>query len=259
MTNHDRMNVTHIVSLALLCILGICVIGLMAKTPLIRSLLCREGFTSPSIVTSQCPQGYKMYMYEGSAFCCNGTVNTDAYTLEKTCLRPVTQGGPGFCTLGPAITTGTGVQNCGNLVGTILTSQGNAICPPSKPNFCTANRCCQSAVTADGSDCVNKSAGSYCDVKPADKLFYSATDCNYLRLKETDTCPTGSSMGDVMMNQGSLSGMTIYSCSNHTNICYTDKLITTLHGLGKDTRTLVSCSTPNALSPASCKPSSGSG
>jgi hypothetical protein len=249
------MKASQLVSLGLLVLLGILVIGLMAKTPFIRSLLGREGFTSPSIITSQCPQGYKMYMYDGTAFCCNGSVNTDAYNLEKTCLRPVTQDGVGFCTLGATTTTpsGTVVQNCGNLVGTILQSQGSAICPPSKPNFCTANRCCQSAITADGTDCATKATGTYCDVKPASELFRSATDCNYLRIKEQDTCPAGTSKGDVVMTHGALLGMTIYSCSNHTNICYTDKLITTLRGLGKDTSTLTSCSAPNALNPASCR------
>lgn len=251
------MKASQLVSLGLLVLLGILVIGLMAKTPLIRRLLHREGFTSPTVISSQCPQGYKMYMYEGTAFCCNGTVNTDAYNLEKTCLRPVTQGSTGFCTLGPAITSGTVVQNCGNLVGTILTSQGNAICPPSKPNFCTANRCCQSAITADGTDCVTKANGTYCDVKPPHELFLSATDCNYLRIKEKDTCPAGTSKGDISMTYGALTGLTLYSCSNNTNICYTDNLINILRGLGKDTSTLISCSAPNALNPSSCRSGSG--
>ena len=253
------MNVTHMISLTLMCILGVLVIALIAKTPLIKSFFkVNEGYASPNVVAYQCPQGSKMYMYDGAAFCCNGTVNTDAYSLEKSCILPVTQGDTGFCTLGPKITTPSGsvIRNCGNMVSSNLTFKGNALCPPSKPNFSSANRCCSSAITADGSDCSNKANGTYCDVKPDNQLFQSAMDCNYLRLKETDTCPGGSSMGDVVMKQGSLSGMTIYNCSNHTNICYTDKLIAALGKMGKDTSSLISCSSPTALSPTSnsCSP-----
>lgn len=255
MNEHDRMNSGQIVSLGLLCILGIFAIYIMAKTPVIRSFFRgKEGFTTQTVSTAQCPYGSRMYMYDGKAYCCNGTINTDAYNLEKTCITPVTQPGNGICTLGPATVTplGTTIQNCGGLIGSILTNQSTAICPPSKPNFCTANRCCQSAITADGSDCVSKANGTYCEVGDTSQLFFSTTECNYLRMKEKDTCPSNTSKGDVTVTTGALSGMTLYGCSNQSRICYTDTVITTLQRMGKDTSSLTACSSPNAMSSGSC-------
>lgn len=189
-----------------------------------------------------------MYMYDGTAYCCNGTINTDAYNVAKTCILPVTRDGVGFCTLGTSST----VPNCGNLLGTILSQQSSSVCPPSKPNYCTANRCCQSQITSDGTDCTSKAAGTFCNVEAASNLFRSTTDCNYLRMKEKDTCPFNTSKADIPIMSGPLSGLTVYGCSNESNICYTDTVINELHRMGKVTSNLTPCSSQNTVSTPKC-------
>lgn len=237
-----KMKMKDIFSLGLLCLLGVLVIVVMAKTPMMRSLFAIEGFRGQTISTTQCPQGYKMYMYDGTAFCCNGTVNRNAHSTEKSCLLPVTQDGVGFCTLGADLKLSTGtVPNCGNVIAENLTKQGKAICPPSKPKFCLANRCC-TQTTPDGSDCANKTAGSFCDVLDPSKRFTSTTDCNYLRMKEMDTCPGNTNKGDISVTSGALSGLTIYGCSTLNTTCYTDTVLATLKAMGKDTTGLTACS-----------------
>jgi len=231
-----------LINLGLLCLLGVFVIIIMAKTPMIRSFF-GEGFTAQRVTMSQCPRGYKMYMYDGKALCCNGTVNTTAQTTEKSCLLPVTQDGVGFCTLGGDMKTpsGTAVPNCSSIIAENLTKQGRAICPPSKPNFCMANRCC-TQTTPDGSDCANMTAGSFCDVLDPSKRFTSTTDCNYLRMKEMDTCPGNTNKGDINVTTGALAGLTIYGCSTLNTTCYTDTVLAALKSMGKDTTGLTSCS-----------------
>jgi hypothetical protein len=184
-----------------------------------------------------------MYMYDGTAFCCNGTVNTNAPSTEKSCLLPVTHDGVGFCTLGADMKTsgGTAVPNCSSIIAENLTKQGKAICPPSKPNFCLANRCC-TQTTPDGSDCSSMTAGSFCDVLDPSKRFTSTTDCNYLRMKEMDTCPVNTNKGDISVTSGALAGLTIYGCSTLNTTCYTDTVLAALKGMGKDTTGLTACS-----------------
>lgn len=239
-----------IFNLSLLCLLGVFVIIIMAKTPMIRSFF-GEGFTPQRVSMSQCPRGYKMYMYDGTAFCCNGTVNTNAPSTEKSCLLPVTHDGVGFCTLGADMKTtgGTAVPNCSSIIAENLTKQGKAICPPSKPNFCLANRCC-TQTTPDGSDCSSMTAGSFCDVLDPSKRFTSTTDCNYLRMKEMDTCPVNTNKGDISVTSGALAGLTIYGCSTLNTTCYTDTVLAALKGMGKDTTGLTACSKP-VLTPIS--------
>jgi len=243
------MKTTHLVSLGLLCLLGVLVIALMAKTPVIRSFFkLSEGFSTQSVSTTQCPSGFTMYMYDGTAYCCNGTINTDAYTVAKSCVLPVMNSGVGFCTLGAS----SKVPNCGNLLNTILTQQSTSVCPPSKPNYAMSNRCCQSSTTSDGTDCSSKTLGTFCNVEAASELFRTSTDCNYLRMKETDTCPPNSSKVDVQITSGVLSGMNIYGCSNQSKTCYTDSVISALHRLGKVTTSLTSCTSPDALTTPAC-------
>ena len=208
------------------------------RTPVISGLF--EHFDSQQVkaVAAVCPKDFTMYMYEGTAYCCRGSVNSDASTLKGTCMPPVTQIEGSFCTLGSA----SSVPNCAAFQSALLAQQGAVVCPPSKPNFCSANRCCADPVTSDGTDCTNKTVGTYCDVGSG-PLFSSASDCRYQRMKETDICPMNFSKTDVTVPSGPLAGLTIYGCVNPnlSSTCYTPSLISALKGMGKDTSLLTVC------------------
>jgi hypothetical protein len=211
---------------------------ILFKTPSV------EGFSAP--VTTSCPPNFTMYMYEGIAYCCKGTVNRDALYLEKTCMPKVTDVEDSFCTLNTATPT---VPNCSSLVDNILASKGSSFCPPSKPNYSTSNKCCKSAVKADGTDCIDISAGS-CSVVEGNIFTVrgGATSCQYQSLKEKDSCPAGMNLTETTVTSGMLSGTTIYGCATLTNTCYTSTLLNALKAAGKDTTGLRDCSIPLATS-----------
>jgi hypothetical protein len=219
-------------------------LGLFFIVVLILLLVFRtpstEGFEAPALTT--CPPGFTMYMYEGTAYCCKGTVNRDALSLEKTCMSPVTDMDNSFCTLN----TGTlKIPNCSSLTNSILASKGSSFCPPSKPNHTTTNKCCTSALTSDNSDCANNSAGSCIVVEGSPfTVQKGTTTCQYQAMKEKDSCPSGTNMTETTVSSGMLSGLTIYGCSTLTNTCYTSTLLTALKAAGKDTTGLRDCSEP---------------
>lgn len=224
----------------LLGLLVLIITVVFLRTPVMKRLY--ENFASQEIpTTTVCPDGFNMYMYNHTAYCCRGTVNTDATTVSKTCMPAITNMENSFCTLGVDST----VPNCSKLLRDLLTEKGAAICPRSKPNFCSANRCCTSPVTADGTECTDKTDGTFCKVGDPLQVFDTAKggpqDCNYQRLKESDTCPANMGMADVAVTTGPLTGMTIYGCSTLSKTCYTPSIINALKGMGKDTSGLVAC------------------
>jgi len=227
------MTRTKLICLGLFFIV-VLILLLVFRTPSV------EGFEAPVLTT--CPTGFTMYMYEGTAYCCKGTVNRDALSLEKTCMPPVTDMDNSFCTLN----TGTlKIPNCSSLINGILSSKSSSFCPPSKPNYSTSNKCCKSALTADNSDCADNSTGSCIVVEGS--LFTAqkgTTTCQYQAMKEKDSCPSGTNMTETTVSSGMLSGMTIYGCSTLTNTCYTSTLLAALKAAGKDTTGLRDCSEP---------------
>jgi hypothetical protein len=56
-------------------------------TPLIKRVA--EGFVNGgkqlTNTATECPKDTTMYMYEGVAYCCSGTVNPDSNTVQKSC------------------------------------------------------------------------------------------------------------------------------------------------------------------------------
>jgi hypothetical protein len=221
----------------MVCLLLFCVSILLIMVIVVKGSVKIEHFTATPVMTS-CPPEFKMYMYEGVAYCCKGTVNRDATNIEKTCMPPVTAMEDAFCTLNDKQDN---IPNCSSLTNNLLKRKGAAICPASKPNFCNSNRCCASSITRDNSSCTNLASG-FCDSNPDifRTLRGGQTTCQYQRIKETDTCPRGYTMSD--MNPGGvLSGLTIYGCTTLTSTCYTSKLLIAMKAAGKDTTGLVSC------------------
>jgi hypothetical protein len=237
-----------ILVIALMCIVVILLLRITMRTPVVSGLL--EQFVSHSLLNSvtECPAGYSMYMYDGAAYCCKGTVNTDAPSLKRTCIALPTDQHP-FCTLGPGHKD---VPNCAAIHKKALKDAGGNVCPPSMPNFCKgsstgsvgtgAGRCCTSAITEDGMNCVD-STGS-CSVGAGKNEFLDPTDCRFLRQKEMDsTCPAGyyQSVSSVNNAGNPMNGLTLYGCTNLSNNCYTEKLVRRLYELGYDASQLRQC------------------
>jgi len=211
--------------LLLFLLLLVCLFLIMTLAP------TRETFVS---LPPKCPPNYKMYIYGDTAYCCKGTINKDALSSNKSCIPSVTDVNA-FCTLS---VSEPGIPNCSKIHGSLLSTKGKTMCPPSKPNFCSSNRCCASPVTDDGTDCVNKNAGTFCDFNSD---IFNGAPCQYQRMKELDTCPAGTNITDTVVASGPLKGMTIYGCSTLTSTCYTSTLINALKGLGKDVSKLTPC------------------
>ena len=81
---------------ALLLFVVVVLFRVMFGAPLVRRVM--ETFTGSSAssllnVATECPSGSQMYIYDGVVYCCNGTVNPDADTVERSC-KPLLFGGP---------------------------------------------------------------------------------------------------------------------------------------------------------------------
>ena len=219
-------------------------------TPVVKRIM--ESFQSGSAPTAintmtVCPAGGQMYMYEGRAYCCNGTINPDADDVTRTCRAPIFPPGiqTTFCTLGPSR---KGVKNCLELRAGLLQAEGESRCPPSKPNFCqgkTADgRCCTGAVNEILTDC-NVSTDVFCDMAPPGSNPIQTQwkgSCDFQRLAEIDAkaCPQGYHQ-TITDGQGAFSGMTIYGCTNMSQTCYSQDIISRLRKMGIDTGTLPPC------------------
>jgi hypothetical protein len=234
------MTRTKLICLGLFCISILVMMAIVFKGFYTRI----EHFESAAPGSASCPTGFTMYMYEGSAYCCNGTVNRDANTVEKTCLPPVTASENSFCTLSDSHNK---IPNCSALKNDVLKRLGSAICPKSKPNYCSKNICCTSTLTPDSTDCSTRQSG-FCESNPDifRTLGGGQTSCQYQRIKEMDTCPVGTTMTDLTPG-GSLAGSTIYGCTTMTSTCYTTILLNSLKAAGKDTTGLISCTDAAAM------------
>jgi len=227
----------------------IVLIRVIMGTPTLKRVM--ETFQSGGSVanlintTTECPAGSQMYMYNGVAYCCNGTINPDADTLKQSC-RPLIYP-PGFqltfCSLGPK---SHGVRNCLELRSGLMAAEGASFCPSAMPNFCqggpNGGRCCTGPVNTNFTDCADSQP--YCDRLPqgTDPLTNSAS-CEFLKLAEADaaTCPTGYHQV-ITAGQGAFAGLNIYGCTNMTQTCYSADMIGRLTAAGKDTSTLQPCS-----------------
>ena len=234
---------------ALLLFVVVVLFRVMFGAPLVRRVMESFVGNSPSSllnVSTECPSGSQMYIYDGVVYCCNGTVNPDADTVERSC-KPLLFGGPPqkiFCTLGPSRES---IPNCLELRTGLLQAEGEKYCPPSKPNFCTGpagGRCCASATNSDATDCVDTSPGSFCDVKPGLKSELADTtmqSCQFQKAAEAaPACPDGyhkfTSVGG-----GALTGSAVYGCTDMTTTCYSAAVIQGLKAMGYSTDNFKVC------------------
>ena len=223
-------------------------IYLMSNTPIIKGFFTMsESFVSSSdrVTVPICPTGFKEYIFGGDkkTYCCRGTVNADATTVQGSCKRAIEKMENSFCTLGAS---SVDAPNCSEFVHAMLREKGTSFCPASKPNYSFANRCCSSSVTSDGSDCSDTKAGSFCTVGEAADLFKTdkggSGDCAYQRMKESDTCPPDYSKSDTQYTSGPLAGLSVYSCfDNISKTCFTQNIVGELKKKGVDVSRLPIC------------------
>jgi len=211
----------------------IVVIRILTTTPLVRSILeTFESSTKLTNSTTECPAGYTLYMYEGSAYCCKGRVNKDAGTVERSCIPQVGSKDSSICTLGPSSSS---VKNCNVILKDILAKK-NALCPPSKPNFCNGSpngTCCASTVTADGKACVDPDKMNQCNIGSDSNIFVNPQDCRLQRMMETDkVCPEGMNRVTIPFQ-----GLSVYGCTDGHSNCYTQKVVDALNATGFSTAT----------------------
>jgi hypothetical protein len=212
-----------------------------------------EGFwAAPRAIntTTACPAGAKLYMYEGTAYCCDGRINTDATTLAGTC-RPgssAPDAKPTFCTLGAGTAT---VPNCLSIRSGLLAAEAEATCPPRMPNYAMGpagsatakGRCCSGPLNHDSTDCMHPNPGSFCDVAGVKNEFAGGQhSCEFLRAQELDRvkCPTG--MGPfVSPGHGNFDGITLFGCTDNHQNCYSKAVIDRLGELGFSTTGMTEC------------------
>ena len=201
--------------------------------------------------TTECPTGSQLYMYEGTAYCCNGQVNPDADTLKQSC-RPQLYP-PGFqltfCSLGPPRKKDgnqIGVKNCLELKAGLMAAEGASFCPPSMLNYTQGGdngRCCRGPANASFTDCADTQP--HCDrLAPGENPLKNMTSCAFIKLSEDDaaSCPTGY-QPTMITGHGQLEDYHIYGCTNMTQTCFSDDLINRLKADGKKTDHLVRCAT----------------
>ena len=203
-------------------------------------------------ISTECPAGSQMYMYDGGAYCCNGIINPDADTLKQSCrlllLGESRNTKPTFCSLGPPRKKDgdeAGVKNCLELKSGLMAAEGASFCPPTMPNYTQGGdngRCCAGPANASFTDCADDSQ-RYCDrLAPGENPLKNPNSCEFIKLVEDDVCPTGY-LRTMITGHGQVEGYHIYGCTNMTQTCFSDDLISRLKADGKDVTHLVSCAT----------------
>jgi hypothetical protein len=248
---------------ALIVAILVVLIRTVLATPAIRRI--REQFANGGSgatarlvnTATECPAGTTMYMYEGAAFCCSGTVNGDAEDVKQTCRPGLTRGAPAltFCTLGP---TREGIKNCMETRAGQLQAAADAVCPPKMPNYAqgtfgsatASGRCCAGPTTADGTDCADTTnAATYCTVSSDPNEFKSATSCQHLKAiaAAAAACPPKYSMAPISFTgQSPLTGLTVPVCTEGTVNCYSKAVVARLKELGYDVKGLPVCTATGA-------------
>ena len=201
-----------------------------------------SGSGVPMNSLTECPAGAQIYMYEGAVYCCEGLLNPDADTLQRSCKPAAVTGARMLCTLGP---NRNGVVNCLETIGGKMQEKGEQICPPALPNFCkgpagsgTANgRCCASLPNVGYTDCTDSNPANQCNVTPSVNYFTDSTSCQFQRAAQLDTpCPKSYTAANQYRSSGAFQGATLIGCStgteNSTTFCYSKNMLDNLVAAG---------------------------
>jgi hypothetical protein len=230
---------------ALLIAVVIVLIRTVLGTPAIKRITEAFQNTAPNLLNSdtECPSGYTLYMYNGSSYCCSGQVNTDADDVSRTC-RAVGPSGvtATFCTLGPPQHR---VPNCLEMRAGRMQAAGANVCPPDAPNYVESKdgaRCCAGPGNAALTDCADPNPAGYCNVSSDPNEFKDPKSCQFLRAQsEAGRCPPKYARFTTQ-GQGSMTGLTLYGCTDMGTNCYPAGAVQRLNELGYDTTGLAVCS-----------------
>jgi hypothetical protein len=239
--------------LAVLFVLGRIIFGSPLVTRVRESFASGSGSGSgsgpPRTVNTmtECPTGSQMYMYNGAAFCCSGSVDPNADRLADTCKATASRRSLTFCTLGPSKGD---VKNCLELRSGLMEAEGESVCTTKLPTFVKGaegsatqqGRCCGGPGNAALTECKDQGA-DFCDVSTETNVFKAPGSCQFQRAQEdVGACPTkfGPFTGK---GQGSLADLTLFGCTDNGQNCYADSTLKRLKELGYDVSSLVSCTT----------------
>lgn len=220
--------------------LAIAVVLILIKviwgSPLVARV--REGFAGSALINTmtECPPGSQMYMYEGQAYCCSTNINPDADSIQQTCKEPVpVRGGPPFifCTLGPSTKN---VQNCLELRAGYMQAEGEKQCPANLPYYVkgpvgtvTSNgRCCAGPGNQQFTDCADPTQ-LYCNVTNVPDFLKEPTSCQFLRLQQNTTCPSGYNKTTIMV---ATKDDTFVACSDGGKVCYPESMLSLIKERG---------------------------
>jgi hypothetical protein len=242
------MKMFDVLVLGLVIAVVIILIRIIVGTPLVKRVA--ESFASGGSVSlintmTECPGSAVMYMHDGAAYCCSGSLRVGADALKDTC-KPLLNRDSSFtfCTLGPAKPD---VPNCLELRSGLMQAEGENSCPPSLPNFVkgpkgsvTENgRCCKAPGNQEMSDCIS---GEFCDVSTDANIFKNPASCGFIKAQHDDgPCPTD--FGPLKATgTGPMADITLYGCTNSSQNCYSAATLKRLAELGYDVKGLPSCS-----------------
>lgn len=245
------MQMRDIILLAITVAAVIIIVRTIMYMPLmqraVETFIGGNGPGTPSNNLTECPPNSQIYMYDGIVYCCEGIIDPDATTVQRSCKAAAGASDRMICTLGP----GRGsIPNCLQTKAGQMQEQGQDICPPTLPNFCqgssgsaTANgRCCAGQPNAAYTDCDAATAsGNYCDVSGdttgkniEPNFFLVPTDCRFLRaaVLELPNCPANYSHSTTISGGRPFPGATLIGCtpplSSNQPTCFTTEIINQL-------------------------------
>ena len=261
-----QMQMRDIILLAITVAAVIIIVRTIMYMPLMQRAV--ETFVGDSLVTdssgtpqntlTECPVGSQVYVYDGIVYCCEGIIDPDANTVQRSCRAGAGTAQRMLCTLGP---DKDGVVNCLKTRGGQMQEAGENICPPTLPNYCKGptgsssgnGRCCGGDTNVGYTDCLLSSLPA-CDVSGDStgniltNYFLAPTDCRFLRAAQLDTnCPVGYSHNSAITGVTGFKDATLIGCSipvkGGSQYCYTPTIIGQLTTFGYDTSALPNCNT----------------
>lgn len=216
--------------LAVLCVLARVIWG----TPFVKRIA--ESFASgsnPVNITTQCPPGTQMFMKNGTAFCCSGTIDRNSDSIQKSCRPRNTRDEQfTFCSLGVSE-----IPTCSSIQGALMDKQGAEVCPPNTVFVAGPKgaKCC-AAPNAERTDCLG---GDFCPVADDSRSWMTQPNsCQFLKAqKDAGACPPG--YGPFTASQAS--GITLFGCTDNGKNCYAASTLQRLQEMDYDITGLVAC------------------
>ncbi len=216
-----------------------------------------EGFVMPpDMPTDVCPRGFRSFKNAfGQQFCCAGDVNPLSMVCSSDRVCASAAG-----TLNPK--TGQVMQLCSDYLKAEW-KDGEAMCPPSLPNYAQSLRCCANVARRDGAECIASdiSNGQFCELDDS-MLLPGQRSCANMKIRETIQCPSGMRMNAQELNEQDVKkygkrakNRELVRCVNLDSMCYPDIGVEALRQIGifkdDETRAVMDANLCSAWKPKS--------